>query len=415
MRTAISLSYDIKSCVGSLRTSACKIYSNGLFIPLFKNMKNLVQRGTGIASIAILSLSSAPANSQVTSAGFDAIQGNVETLNRGLLSVRVIDNPSIPCNGNESFALAADAAAALLAPLFESAVDAAGQYILNQSGKGKETLAIQGLATSHFYCIPPKATGKSEEPYKYYLNPLELLVSSPANSLSGDKPGFQLRLRFVPSKDGSAYKLVPIESRYVSPIMNRRAFGVILQIGLQGIGESSSNSVVLPLGFTSCGRVNNICSEKDNVQELASASSQWIPILDLPNLPVAKLQSSRSSSLYKPFTVTAKLVEISTYDKFLAFVGNFLMVNKSKVSDVLIASLPPITSSDRSKAIKTTATSSINSLVYGVAKRNYFTSVAENKSCTDQITAWKAAINAAVDANINSELVDQPPRCAGRP
>lgn len=91
------------------------------------------------------------------------------------------------------------------------------------------------------------------------------------------------------------------------------------------------------------------------------------------------------------------------------------MVNKSKVSDVLIASLPPITSSDRSKAIKTTATSSINSLVYSVAKRNYLTSVAANKSCTDQITAWKAAINAAVDANINSELVDQPPRCAGRP
>jgi hypothetical protein len=40
--------------------------------------------------------------------------------------------------------------------------------------------------------------------------------------------------------------------------------------------------------------------------------------------------------------------------------------------------------------------------------------VAENKICTDQISAWKAAINAAVEADINSELVNQTPRCAGR-
>jgi hypothetical protein len=376
-------------------------------------MASFVQRSMGIASIAMLSLVSAPAHSQVTSAGFDAIQANVETLNRGLLSVKVIDNPNIPCNGNESVTLAADAAAALLAPLFESAVQATGQYILNQSGKGKETLAMQGLATSHFYCIPPKAKEKSEETYKYYLNPLELLVSSPANSFSGANPGFQLRLRFVPSKDGTAYKLVPVESRYMSPIMNRRAFGAILQISMQGI-EGSPSSVVLPLGFTSCGRVNNICLEKVNKQELASASSQWIPILERPKLPVANLESTRSTSIYTPFTVTAKLVEISTYDKFLAFIGTFLMGNKSKVSDVLVASLPPITSNDRSKAIRTTATSSINALAYSVAKRNYLMMVAENKICTDQISAWKAAINAAVEADINSELVNQTPRCAGR-
>jgi hypothetical protein len=341
----------------------------------------------------------------------ERLKATPETMRLGWLSVNIVNNPKTPCNTREAVA-AVDAAATLIAPLAESLADTAGQYILEQSGKSKVTLAMEGLATSYFYCAPRTFSEREEQ--RFYLNPLEMTLKSPITTKSRGKPGFSATLKFETSKDGTAYRIVPVRTSYQSPVMNSRAYGLLLQISINDLQEYSE-SVVLPLGFSRCGRVGNECSEGDKTT-FNTMASRWIPVgpakvSTLSKVSVGSVPGDEFSHLTTPINITAKLVEISTYDKFLEFLGNFLVANKSSVKDVLIGTLPPITQKDRQTLISTRATLAVAKVSYEVAKQSYLQKVKDNKPCADQVEAWKLALAAAVEAKVDSFLVTRPPSC----
>lgn len=374
------------------------------------------------------------------------VQGStldVDTLKRGALNVNIDHSGcgdikglyAIPTQEQGIAPVASVLGAPLVPPLIEAAVSELGSALVRASGKNDTTILVSGLKTSYFYCIQRDVernpvSGELQSKDSYFLLPRRIIVSAPMGKSDEDPPAFEAQFDLVLSADGSAFKLVPTKVNYVKPIFNSRAFGTAVEIKMS-IGPNHVVATgVLPLGFVSCGRPYNVCERKDDkagntlpgryVQALNNASSGWLP---LPAGSSSRIIGNNKDNavrlltpgfyLASPLTVSATLTEISTYDKFLAFWGDFLSANKSTVKESVVSMLPPLTQSaltDRNSAV---AERAIAEVEYNVASASYAQLRASNAACKDQVDAWKTAVKAAIKANIVTSLESNPPSCVG--
>jgi hypothetical protein len=325
--------------------------------------------------------------------------------------------------------------ATLIPPLIESTVGMLGNSLVKASGKSDTTLSVSGLSTSYFYCIERKvernpATDELEGRNSYFLLPRRIVVSAPMTTSQGQGPAFEAQFDLVLSEDGTAFKLVPTKTNYIKPVFNSRAYGAVIEIRLAMGSAPVVATGVLPLGMVSCGRPYRICQRVDDptgntlpgqyVQSLNFASSGWLPLpagsptrITGSNKANARLLLTPGTYLGTPLTVSATLTEVSTYDKFLAFWGEFLSANKSTIKESVVNWLPPLTAPDQSGRHAATAERAVAEVEYNVASRTYARLLSSNSACKEQVDAWKAAVKAAIKADIVTSLESNPPLCIG--
>jgi len=367
---------------------------------------------------------------------------DVKTLKRGLLEVKVDHNGCgniqglftlTPAIGN-FIPIVPALGAALVPPLIQASVGEFGSALVRASGKNDTSLSLNGLSTTYFYCIQreiernPK-TNIIEAHDSYYLLPRRIIISAPSvreNEKDRVKPRFEAQLDIVISSDGSAFRLVPTKIAYAKPILNPRAYGSIVEVRLRTAGNEMITGI-LPLGMITCGKVYNECTRIDDpktgdtisfVADLNKVGSGW---LQLPSTIPARFignykdnrnrQLTPGSYLSSPLTISATLTEISSYDQFLAFLGEFLTANKTVIKDSVVSALPPLTAADQQERNKAEAERAVARVDYDAASAAYVKLRSANSACSEQVKAWKLAVTSAINANIITELEKNPPQC----
>lgn len=342
---------------------------------------------------------------------------DVRAMKRGLLDVKVEQHE---CGerglGFSSLALS------VIPPLIEAGLNQVGQLLVEASGKNDTSLTLLGNNTdASFYCIDRKAVLKKgpaneiEAQDSYYLAPTRIIISAPYQHKTKNGEFFSASFKFDVSEDKTAFRIVPTSINYPTYILNPRAFGAVVSIDIS-VGGTKLSTGILPLGMISCGRVGSVCNDAD---ELATVGSGWLqfPLIPVRNIlgdfnEVNSITTKKFRSL--PITVSASLTELSTYDKFLAFLGGFLQDSKAELAKGIVATLPPLSLSSSIERKKAEADIAIARAEYRAYSAQYNKLLAEKADCKAQLEAWKNAIVAAVNGNILTSLTGTPPPCIRR-
>jgi hypothetical protein len=310
-------------------------------------------------------------------------------------------------------------AAGLLPALVDQGISATSTALITASGFDHQRKYVEGQRNSIFYCRMMGAkkdyegkdvltsTGETVKEYQFHqrLTGFRLTHIPGRGNTEENQSAFEADISIVPSDDRTAYSYEVTRINYPRPILNPRAFGVVLVLDMKS--GNSSSSVVLPVARNSCGRPGNECTSSNLGPE---SLSEWVT-LPAVDSSVSGLRKA-SNNFSTPVTISAKVWEISDYNRFLKWLGDFFNTNQATLSTAIKGALPPISPEQKALAYQADVNRASALADYLAAEALYSSQVNSNADCPTLVSSWKRMIDASTKAGVIADL--NVPNCLGR-
>ena len=241
-----------------------------------------------------------------------------------------------------------DLYARYLYPLVENSIQSFGTYLQKVSGSSNLERSINGTLPTYFYRTESSSGGGLG--FSETTNTLSNLCALKISHVngSGSSTPFEVRLRFVYSDDGKAFRLVPTYINYPSGVTSRRAKAAELTVDIGSpLSGFSSVQQNVPIGKSPCGRPGSgQCNSKLNADikddnsrisdSLSSLGGEWTALPPLPkeltNVQFFNADPGQQGKRLSPVNIGVTLKEHLSYNWLLDKIGGFLSNgNNSKV------------------------------------------------------------------------------------
>jgi hypothetical protein len=300
------------------------------------------------------------------------------------------------------------------------AVESFSKALVSASGFDHQKRYIEGKLNTTFYCRQPvdkftvdgmpvkDASGKVVRIHAHHQKLEGFKITSRKNSEAETDPSkpFEAEIAIDISPDGQAFRYRVRSVSYPVPVLNNRAYGAVLALTTNAL--DGGTTAIIPLANSPCGRPGSqaACTPSDSAKK--RWESDWIP---LPAVNKEETILGSATNLNStPVTIKAQLWEVSNYNKFLKWVGDFIGANKDDISALINDLIPPYTQELRDARYAEQAGSAISLANYLGAQAEYIAKSRDGSArCTEVVLAWSKMVQASITARVVADL--QPPSC----